>query len=65
MNDLTVERTSKTAVLAWAYFFGLILLGVLLYFGLEALAPPPDRIDKDLVHARDFAVWTPPAPAQP
>lgn len=50
MADLAVENKSRTGLLAWAYFFGLLILGVVLYFVLEALAPPPDRVDKDLVH---------------
>lgn len=50
MAQLPVKQTSSQWGLSWAIFFGLVLLGFLLYFGLEAIAPPPDAVDTDLVH---------------
>ena len=51
MAQLPVKRHSSQWGLSWAIFLGLILLGFLLYLGLEAIAPPPDAVDTELVHA--------------
>lgn len=55
MATLTVQKKSNRALLSWAYLFAILIVGALLYFGLEAIAPPPDSVDKDLVHQLDFA----------
>lgn len=51
MAHLPVKRSSGQWGLTWAIFFGLLLLGFLFYLGLEAVAPPRDAVDTELVHA--------------
>ena len=50
MAQVSVKRTSRLGLLTWAYIIGLVILGFLVYIGLETVAPPPESVDPNLVH---------------